>query len=107
MCALALQKFWFGVLGRRRTGFSPPEDAAAVKVKTEEGNAVGRTELVILWGRAAACCLCSGSMVRHSLELWGSKLSDFQQFSTGNTEIFISRLLCEKWCLAFGNVVFH
>lgn len=54
MCTLALQKFWFGILGRRYTGFPPPEEAAAVKDETEEGSDVGQTELVIPWGRAAA-----------------------------------------------------
>lgn len=68
-CSFPLQKFSFGILGKKHTGIPPQEEAAALKAKTEECNGVGQAELVSLWGRAAGCSLCSGSMVRHSLEI--------------------------------------
>lgn len=55
MSSFPLQKFGFGILGKKCTGVPPREEAAAIKAKTEECNGVGQAELVSLWGRAAGC----------------------------------------------------
>ena len=110
VCSFPLQKFGFGILGKKHAGVPPREEAAAIKAKTEECNGLSQAELVSLWGRAAGCWLCSGSMVRHSLEIqkhrahWKFLMKVF--FNRKYWDC-LSDSFCEKWLLALGNVVFH
>lgn len=104
-----LQKFSFGILGKKHTGVPSWEEAAAIKAKTEECNGVSQAEFVSLWGRAAGCWLCSGSMVRHSLEIKKHSFWKFLMKVLFNRKYWDwpSGSFCKKWLLVLGNVIFH
>lgn len=88
--SVRLPKFCLGILGRKHTGIPLEEEAAAIKDKTEECSGVGQRELVSLWGRAAACCLCSGCLVKPSIDTQSARPTEsfwWMCFSAQGTEI--------------------